>query len=112
MEAFLNVTVQRPSEFEDRRNPPEIHQHDVLHGDLITLESMGQRYQVHVAAITPETLVLEIQGLRLTEEHRRGHTSSFRRYVLPRNSSLSLSTPTQDKGPTWTFEWTGHSVSN
>ena len=112
MEAFLNVTLQRPSGYEDRRLPPEIHIHDVLRGDLITLEAMGQRYQVHVAAITPETLVLEVQGLSPTEERRKGQSPNMCRYVLPRNRALSLSAPTLDKGPTWTFEWTGRLSSN
>ncbi len=110
MEAFLNVTKQQPSGYEERRVPPEIHIHDVLRGDLITLEAMGQRYQVHVAAITPETLTLEVQGL--TDDHRRSQPSRPRRFVLPRNSSLSLSVPASDNGPTWTFEWTGRSAHN
>lgn len=110
MEAFLNVTVQQPSGYEERRVPPETHIHDVLRGDLITLEAMGQRYQVHVAAITPETLTLEVQGL--TDGHRINQPARPRRYVLPRNGTLSLSAPTSNKGPTWTFEWTGRPANN
>jgi hypothetical protein len=94
------------SNFEDRRVPPEIHTHDVLLGDLITLEAMGQRYCIHVAAITPETITLEVEGL--TDGHRENqlhNPRSLRRFTIPRNSSLSLAAPTVDGSPTWTIEW-------
>jgi hypothetical protein len=110
MEAFLNVTMQQPSNYEARRVPPETHTHDVLRGDLITLEAMGQRIQVHVAAITPETLTLEVQGP--TNDHRKNQSTRPRRYILPRNSTLSLSAPTPGQSPTWTFEWTGRPANN
>lgn len=103
MEALLNVTQR----YTDRPTPPEVHIHDVLLGDLITLEAMGQRYQVHVTEITEDTITLEVQGLDQTHENTHPFSSRLlRRFTLPRNSSLSLAIPTMDKGPTWTFEWT------
>ena len=105
MEAFLNVVKQGTfSRVDDRSIPSEIHTHDVLLGDQIFLEAMGRRYCVHVVDITPETVVLEVEGL--IDDHDRSRSTAFlRRYILPRNSSLSLSIPMQDHGPTWTLEW-------
>ena len=108
MEALLNVTMKQWSNFEDRRVPPEIHTHDVLLGDLITLEAMGQRYCIHIAEITQETITLEVEGLNLTDDHRENQLRNphrLRRFTMPRNSSLSLAAPTVDGGPTWTIEW-------
>lgn len=112
MEAFLNVTRKRSSFYEDRRTPPEIHLHDVLGGDMITLEGRVRRYQVHVTSITPETLVLEVQGLRPTGSSHDNPVPNLRRYVLPRNTSLSLSAPSPDEEATWTFEWSQRADNN
>jgi hypothetical protein len=112
MEALLNVTKKLGSSYEDRRLPPEIHTHDIMEGDLITLEAMGQRYLVHVVHITPETVTLEVQGLSTIDGRRDGQGRQpgiFRSYTLPRNSPLSLTIPMLEKGPTWVFEWTNAS---
>ncbi len=109
MEALLNVTVKLGSPYEDHRLPPEVHTHDIMKGDLITLQAMGQRYLVHVVDITPETVTLEIQGLSTTDGRRDGkyrQPGTFRRYTLPRNIPLSLTIPMLEKGPVWVFEWT------
>lgn len=108
MEALLNVTMKHWSNFEDRRVPPEIHTHDVLLGDQITLEAMGQRYCIHVAEITPETITLEIEGLNSLGSYRDNQLRNprcLRRFTIPRNSSLSLAAPTAEGGPTWIIEW-------
>jgi hypothetical protein len=108
MEALLNVITQRETECDDHRTPLEIHTHDVLRGDRITLEAMGQRYLVHVAAITPESITLEVEGLRPVDEHQESLRFSphiLRRYSLPRNSSLSFSIPMMEHSPTWKIEW-------
>jgi hypothetical protein len=108
METLLNVITQRETAYNNHRTPLEIHTHDVLRGDLITLEAMGQRYLVHVAAISPESITLEVEGLRPVDEHREGLRFSphiLRRYTLPRNSSLSFSIPMMEHSPTWKFEW-------
>ena len=110
MEALLNVTKRLGSSYEDRLVPPEIHTHDVIEGDLITLEAMGHRYLVHVLDITPDTVTLEVQGLKTTDSSRDGkpHQSGvFRRYILPRNIPLSLTIPMLEKSPIWVFKWTG-----
>ncbi len=109
MEALLNVTMKLGASYEDRRLPPEVHTHDIMKGDLITLQAMGQRYLVHVVDITPETVTLEIQGLSTTDGRRDGkyrQPGAFRRYRLPRNMPLSLTIPMLDEGPVWVFEWT------
>ncbi|MCC7448512.1 MAG: hypothetical protein IT324_13915 [Anaerolineae bacterium] len=108
MEALLNVTMKQWSNYEDRRIPPEIHTHDVLLGDQIILEAMGQRYCIHVAEITPETITIEVEGLSSMDDHRAYHRHNprcLRRFTIPRNRSLSLAAPTADGGPTWTIEW-------
>ncbi len=109
MEAVLNVITLRDDGYDDRRTPPEVHSHDVLGGDRITLEVMGQRYLIHVAAVTPDSMVLDIEGLRPTDDHRDGLRYSShvtRRYTLPPNSVLSFSIPMMDHSPTWKIEWT------
>jgi hypothetical protein len=109
MEALLNVTMKLGTAPEDRRLVPEVHTHDILKGDLITLQAMGYRYLVHVLDITPETVTLEIQGLSTTDGRHDGkyrQPGAFRRYSLPRNMPLSLTIPMLEKGPTWVFEWT------
>ncbi len=108
MEALLNVTKKSGPSYENRRAPPEVHTHDILEGDLITLEAMGQRYLIHVLDITPESLTLEVQGLCAGDGHRDGkawNPGAVRRYTLPRNIPISLCIPMADKGPIWTFEW-------
>ncbi len=115
MEAVLNVITLRDDGYEDRRTPPEIHSHDVLGGDRITLEVMGQRYLIHVAAVTPDSMVLEIEGLRPIDDHREGLRYSShvtRRYTLPPNRSLSFSIPMMDHSPTWKIEWTDTSTGH
>jgi hypothetical protein len=110
MEALLNVTKKLGSSYEDRRLPPEIHTHDIMEGDLITLECMGRRYLVHILDITPDTVTLEVQGLKTADgsRDRRPHQPGvFRRYILPRNIPLSLTIPMLEKSPIWVFEWTG-----
>src|SRR4051812_23125507 len=104
MEAFLNVKKQLSGY---GQTPLEIHTHDVLLGDLITLEAMGQHYQIHIADITPDTIILEVQGLTPLDGQTYIHNSPFfyRRYSLPRNSTLSFAIPMIDNGPTWTVEW-------
>ncbi len=109
MEAVLNVITLRDDGYDVRRTPPEIHSHDVLGGDRITLEVLGQRYLIHVAAVTPDSMVLEIEGLRPIDDHRDGLRYSShiaRRYTLAPNSALSLSIPMMDHSPTWKIEWT------
>ncbi len=109
MEAVLNVITLRDDGYENRRTPPEIHSHDVYGGDRITLEVMGQRYLIHVAAVTPDSMVLDIEGLRPLEDHRDGLRYSShvtRRYTLPPNSALAFSIPMMDHSPTWKIEWT------
>jgi hypothetical protein len=109
MEALLSVTTKCWSDLSDRRVPPEIHTHDVLHGGLITLEAMGQRYQVHVTDITPDGITLEVEGLSPVGEYREGKKRGARvlgRYTLARNGSISLSVPKMDRAPTWTIELT------
>ena len=108
MEAFLNVTKQ-VSGYE--RIPSEIHTHDVLLGDLITLEERGQRYQIHIVDITADSIILEVQGLSPIDGHNGRFYSPrvLRRYTLPRNSTLSFAIPMKDNGPTWTLEWAASS---
>jgi hypothetical protein len=109
MEALLNVTKRLGSSYEDRRVPPEIHTHDIMEGDLIALEALGQRYLVHVLDITPDTVTLEVQGLKTTDGSRDGKLHQpgvFRHYILPRNIPLSLTIPMLEKSPIWVFEWT------
>ena len=113
MDALLNVTMQLGSSYEDRRLPPEVHTHDIVKGDLITLQAMGQRYLVHVVDITPESVTLEVQDLSTTDGRRDGkyrQPGTFRRYILPRNMPLSLTIPMLDKGPIWVFEWTNNAA--